>query len=225
MIEPEDTCRRDTVFAETASQLVQIDVQENCAILHPDGHEISYNLDDWATGDILLTGPDDQDVGIDVITGYQKRIDANINHHRWWHVGIFDGISNIYEALPEQHVIQTPVSVWAAEKPVIHRVRAKAMTIHQRDFDAAVQSLKSEAYEVTRHVSTLLVARAVRTGVRLPAMKRNYDGQALICSVFVERVLRHVTQKEIFKSIEIALPLDFAASGDFVSMPTVWRRC
>lgn len=224
MIEPGHSCYRD--FALTSPVMAgESEISSfDCGIPHPDGYHISFNIWEWATGDVLLTGPDDDGIGEDIITRYQRSLDPCPEHHRWWHVGLYDGRAGIYEALPGEDVVLSPVWKWAGEKTIVHRLRLKDSDIDQATFDEAVHELRGGSYNMTRQIMMLLAVRAARRGIRMPALKGNYGGDALICSVFVERVLRHVAQREIFRDVEIVTPLDFAAHPGFESVPTYWQR-
>ena len=70
----------------------------------------------------------------------------------------------------------------------------------------------------------LLAARFARKKVGMTAWKSGDGSHGLICSTFVERVLRHTLKKEFHKDKEIVLPMDFAASPDFQSESTHWCR-
>lgn len=224
MIDPSYTCLRNTVFTTNPQTLPTTARLPACDISLSDGTSVSFNMADWQIGDVVLTGPDLSSVGTDQITSYQKLLNGDPNLHRWWHVALYDGAGNLVEANQNVNVRNISVASWAASQVVTHRLRLATASIDQIAFQNAVAALSGQTYHASAQIMALLASRAARSELSLPAMKKPYNGDELICSVFVERVLRNTVNKELFPRKEIVVPLDYAASSDFISQPTFWCR-
>jgi hypothetical protein len=231
MIIPDHSCTRSQLASHPIFSS-DYPLKADCAFKYSDGSLVSYNLEDWATGDILLSGPfvGQERFGPTGISAahavifYQRQLDPVLAHHRWWHVGVYNGCGAIVEALPFRHVVHTPVGQWAAEKPSVHRLRLKGFQTDPDRLSHVFGDLENSSYQINTQIMKLLAMRLARTaGINRP-LADGYNGEALICSVFVERVLRHAAQREVFRDVEIVTPRDFAAHRDFESMPTFWCR-
>lgn len=189
---------------------------------HPSGCFVSLNFDEWVAGDVILSGSLLEEAGLEQITHYQSRFSQDPEIYRWWHVAIYAGKGVIWEALPGKDVTQTEVQTWVSRQYSIHRMRFKSTDFDNAGLEQALAEQADAEYKVNGHIKALLAARASRSKTPLPAWKRSYSGNELICSVFVERVIRQVAQQEVFRGMEIVIPMDFACHPEFDSTDTHW---
>lgn len=172
----------------------------------------------------MLSGSLLEEAGSEQITRYQSLFCEDPELYRWWHVAIYDGDGFVWEALPGQNVIKSDVNDWVSTQYSIHRLRLADAEFSQSELMQALSEQADAQYKVNGHIKALLAARASRNKTPLPAWKNGYSGSDLICSVFVERVIRDLTSKEVFRNCEIVIPMDFACHPEIDSVDTHWCR-
>lgn len=224
MFESSYSCHRDSVFLADTDALDEAVLGTAVSTPHPDGCDVSLNLDAWNVGDILLSGPNDKDVGTEAITRYQKALNPDLEVHRWWHVAIYDGNFGVLEALPDRNVVRSNILDWCLNYPVFHRMRLRDVLVDLDAFNAVAMRLSNQPYQIQGHISRLLVSRFARSKLSLPSLKSPYSGENLICSVFVERFIRELSNSEIFRHLEIVLPMDFVQCEALQSQKSCWVK-
>jgi len=184
-------------------------------------HErVTLSLGALKAGDIILTRPLHQSVGSRAVAACQRGLGCGTHASSWTHVAIFDGLS-AWEAMPG-----TGVAARSIHHIVDRDVRVLVRRLAGHDFDQGrlmkvLVAQESVDYSVLPYLPSLLQRRL---GLK-PAAAAPSQLPQLICSVFVDRVLKMTANRTLFPSVQVTVPADFQSSDQFVDVPLAWTIC
>ena len=181
------------------------------------------NVSNWRAGDVVLSRTSKL---IDWVAIYQGAILPGKDAAKWNHVGVYDGTGFIWDANPHVHVQERSVGDYLLGKDEIAIVRVKEFAISSTELIGLLGDVAQTSYDMTSYAGLLswrLMASALVYGNDLRQAVDN-DAPAVICSTFLERVLRHATAGQVFPDTPIVVPADYAVSTRFTHVPVAWHR-
>lgn len=168
---------------------------------------------DLGPGTILLTRPM-FGVGAKAIASYQSLVFSSDKVSCWSHVAIVGADGFVWDANPGLDIMARSLSEFLEGVDILHARRVRGREWDLRLLDDVIREQSRATYpqladrDVTRYLLSYMAGRAEPVP---------FDRNELICSSFVDRVVREALSIEPFPedAPPLALPGHFAQSGAF----------
>ena len=179
---------------------------------------LSPNVSDWRCGDVIVSKPLSHT--LNPVVAYQRMVATSAAE--WSHVGIYNGRGYIWDANPSVNVQERAVGDFLVARRTVAVLRPNAAAISEEDLYGVLREFVGSRYDVMAHKEMLI--RRVFEQWTPESFKIEEVSNLLICTTFVERVLRHAFLIQPFKDVILPLPADFMTSKHFSSIPLQWKR-
>lgn len=142
---------------------------------------------------------------------------------QWTHVSIYEGDGIIWDAMPNQHIRKITVTQLMRECSHLEVFRLVVPQISANRLQDGLIKFSEDSYHFDVDLRARLLDR-VRYFV-----DNDYRGvlpseKVVVCSTWVQKVLRYASQTGVLADVYVPIPSDFAAHGDFAPVQLTLRK-
>jgi hypothetical protein len=185
---------------------------------------VAPDLSQWRAGDVVLSKPKSWPVPRPANPVVAAQSFLGLDNAEWTHVGVYNGHSAIWEALPLVSVQETPVGSFVRDKSAIRVLRHMTGRATPEALREAIVGIMPLRYDWSI-VAPVLVQQLIRQALSAVAREADDLRAPVVCSVLVDRVLRAVFDQDYRFSVpgRVVLPADFPANRTFAEVDLRWH--